>query len=674
MFAAAPAAATQDPQPPRIRVDANFVRVDAYPLKDGKPLLGLQAEDFEIFEDGEPQRVETFEHVVVRVGGSQQERVDPGSQRAMLAAAANPRTRVFVIFLDVPHVTVAGAHTINEPLIRLLDNILGPDDLVGVMTPSMAASQIVLGRKTQVLAEGLRTNWPWGERQTYQKDDRERAYEACYPPLVAGEGFESNLAKALIVRKRERATLEAIQDLVRYLRSIREERKAILTVTEGWLLYAPDRELMRLREAGKYKEPVPTLDPVVVGPNGTLTTKEHRNVAGDRLGKGECDADRSMLSMLDNKQFFRDLLDEANRANASFYPIDPRGLPVFDTSIKDNVPVSVDHAMLRQRIETLQTLAENTDGMAVVNSNDIDRGLRRMADDLTSYYLLGYHSRNTKLDGQFRALRVRVKQPGVTVRARRGYRAASAEEVATARRAADAPVPEITRATTAAIDRLGRIRPDARFRVHAVPAGPSAVWIVGELQGAGGKPDEFAQGGSAAIDVVTLPSRATTSAKVVLKPGERTFLTRVDLPAAVTGDLDVRVRLSSTESPSLPLADNVRVDVAQLAGHPLVFRRGPTTGNRVQPAADFRFTRTERVRMEIPVGTDAKPGTGRLLDRAGQPLQVAVTMSERTDESGQRWIVADLTLAPLTVGDYAVEIGVARQSEERVLVGIRVTR
>ena len=42
-----------------------------------------------------------------------------------------------------------------------------------------------------------------------------------------------------------------------------------------------------------------------------------------------------------------------------------------------------------------------------------------------------------------------------------------------------------------------------------------------------------------------------------------------------------------------------------------------------------------------------------MLDRAGQPLQVPVTVSERVDaDSGQRWLVADITLAALGAGDY----------------------
>ena len=165
-LASAQSGAGQDPpqQPPRFRVEANFVRVDAYPLKDGKPLMGLKAEDFEVYEDGTLQKIETFENVVVRPAGAQQERIDPGSQREMLQAAANPRNRVFIIFLDTTHVDVASAHAINEPLIRLIDRFLDPDDLVGVMTPDMAASQIVLGRKTQVIEDSQRTNWPWGRR------------------------------------------------------------------------------------------------------------------------------------------------------------------------------------------------------------------------------------------------------------------------------------------------------------------------------------------------------------------------------------------------------------------------------------------------------------------------------------------------------------------------------
>jgi hypothetical protein len=81
--------------------------------------------------------------------------------------------------------------------------------------------------------------------------------------------------------------------------------------------------------------------------------------------------------------------------------------------------------MLTGRLTSLRTLAENTDGLAIVDSNDLAKGLRRVVDDLSSYYLLGYYS-NGPLDGKFHSINVRVKRTGVQVRARRGYLAATA--------------------------------------------------------------------------------------------------------------------------------------------------------------------------------------------------------------------------------------------------------
>ena len=301
-------------QPPTFRTGSNLVRVDVYPTRDGQPVVDLAATDFEISEDGVPQKVATFEHVVVRPAGPQSERVEPGSQRDMLQAAANPRNRVFVIFLDAPNVSVSGSHDIAEPIIRLINRILGPDDLVGIMTPDMSASDVVLSRRTEVTEEQLRKHWTWGGRFSLLKDDREQAYLECYPPLPNERAAESAMARALIDRKRERATLEALQDLVRYLNGIREERKAILTVTEGWLLFRPDPSLEKLRSdpATGAQDPIPGVDPVGVGPNGKLTTKDPRRT-NPALSRMECDADRQRLAAMDDDSFFRDIIDDANR-------------------------------------------------------------------------------------------------------------------------------------------------------------------------------------------------------------------------------------------------------------------------------------------------------------------------------------------------------------------------
>jgi hypothetical protein len=124
-----------------------------------------------VLEDGKPQKIDTFEHVVVRANVPQEMRAEPNSVEAGKQLAANPRNRVFIVFLDAGQVTVESSWRIREPLIRLIDRILGPDDLVGIMTPRMAASDVTLARKTQV-GVGFQGHLAVGVRDTLLRDER----------------------------------------------------------------------------------------------------------------------------------------------------------------------------------------------------------------------------------------------------------------------------------------------------------------------------------------------------------------------------------------------------------------------------------------------------------------------------------------------------------------------
>src|SRR6185436_4118903 len=110
---AQPKPVAEDQPPPRFRTDANYVRVDAYPSRDGKPVEDLQAEDFELLENGVKQQVRAFERIVISPAGPQSTRVEPNSVRAGEQMAGNPRNRVFVIFLDIPNVDVESGHHVN---------------------------------------------------------------------------------------------------------------------------------------------------------------------------------------------------------------------------------------------------------------------------------------------------------------------------------------------------------------------------------------------------------------------------------------------------------------------------------------------------------------------------------------------------------------------------------
>ncbi len=654
-------------QPPTFRSEANFIRVDVYPTKNGKPVQDLSQEDFEVLEDGVPQSVQSFEHVLVSPAGPEAQRSEPSTIEASRQLVANPKNRVFVLFLDTPHVSVEGGWHAREPLIRMIDRILGPDDLVGVMTPGMSAGDVVFARKTEVIASGLRSRWPWGQRGTIQEDERERMYETCYPPR--GGGQISRTAAQMIARKRERATLDALTELVYSLRDMREERKAIVTVSEGWLLYRPDSTLTNLESGPGGTEAIPGVDPISVGPDGRITTKNTR--ASSPYTKTDCDGDRMHLAMMDDVQYFRDLTDEANRANASFYTVDPRGLPVFDSSMGPGAPpVNVDAQLLRGRLDSLRALADTTDGIAVLNNNDLDTGMKRISDDLSSYYLLGYYSTNGKLDGRFHEIKVRVKRPGVDVRARKGYRAATSAEVAAAKAAAAAPEAEALAPLTAALGSLARIRDDARLALNAVPLGHGqTVLVAGEL------PAGSAGAAGGTVEITVAAGGKSASAQATLAAGQRSFAVPVDLPAGLpAGPVSVRARMGGAADPA-GLSGMTSVDPGGTP-QPMIFRRGPFTGNRLVPAASFLFSRTERVRFEFPVGADAVLGAGRLLNRTGQPLAIPVTVADRTDAAtGQRWLTADVTLASLAAGDYAVELTVTRGSTtERLLSALRLGR
>ncbi len=80
--------------------------------------------------------------------------------------------------------------------------------------------------------------------------------------------------------------------------------------------------------------------------------------------------------------------------------------------------------------------------------------------------------------------------------------------------------------------------------------------------------------------------------------------------------------------------------------------------------------------MELEAAAGAPLWSGALLDRNGGKTPVPVVVGERTDATtGQRWLTADVTLAPLGQGDYVVElITTAGAEQRRTLVAIRVTQ
>lgn len=652
---------------PTFRTGANYVRVDVYPTRNGTPVTDLQRDDFEILEDKVPQTIEQFEHVVIRSAGPQDTRREPNTIAESRQATLDPRARVFVLFLDVTHVDLAASRAIRSPLIEALDRLIGPDDLIAVMTPEMSPRDITFARRTTTI-EGFLTRYWWGERDRSNfADPVEDEYARCFPAIPRPNqavASDQGIAQEMILRRREKQTLDALEDLVRFLDGVREERKAIITITNGWRLYGRNAALARPIDGQAPLGPIIGVNPAT----GTLGARPPDSTG--RTASADCERDRFALSQLDDEQQFRMIVDQANRANASFYPVDPRGLAVFDEPLVPAAGVGAgiyanpmlspaeDRARLTARNTSLRTLAEATDGLAVVDSNDLSRGLRRIADDMSSYYLLGYYS-SGKLDGRFHAITVRAKRPGVQLRARRGYLANTAATASAAAAPTPAPIARPGAAAVAsALASLAAVGREVPIRLHATagwtPANTPRVWAVFEI--GRGVQDDWAEGGQADAMLVDATGRTVATGRVQVPPRATTARIMLTVPGLAAGDYQLQLRAKGSRATAAS-SETTRITIGEAprATDAALFRRGLTTGNRDVPTADRRFRRSDWLRMEIPASL-SDPVTARVLDRNGNPLSIPVTAALRDDPDGSRWQTAEVSLAPLAAADYLMEV------------------
>jgi hypothetical protein len=303
--------------------------------------------------------------------------------------------------------------------------------------------------------------------------------------------------------------------------------------------------------------------------------------------------------------------------------------------------------LINTRTDALRTLADNTDGRPVVDTNDLDHGMRRIVDDLSSYYLLGYYSSNPRLDGTFRRITVRVKRPGVTVRARRGYRAATAEEVSVGRAVA-ASAPAVDSAVTAALGVLSGVDRATTLRLAAGRSfDAGTAWVIGELD-----PRALAdwRGGGDAMILVSQPNGQTVAqGRASIAAGRRTFLSRLDVSAAAPGAYNVQVRATAAGVTPVLEATPLQISRSQI-GTPLLFRRGPLASQPFEPTADPRVRRNEtlRVRRDRTRNTECDPLHAA---RSGRTRDDRAYHHTRTGSDGAHWIAGELSLASLAAGN-----------------------
>jgi VWFA-related protein len=311
-------------------------------------------------------------------------------------AASQADVRVFVFFLDDYHVREGNSLRMRQVLGEFLQNELIPTDLVGVMYPLMPLDALRLTRDHESVINAI--NQFHGVKYDYEiRNNFEARYNFYSTPVVE--------------RMRNEVSLSALRGLMIRLGGMREGRKTVVLVSEGYTNYVPPQILARNAEMGVDRR----MNPAAGNP-----------FFGDSPFQETVAAFEDSMLMLDLQRVY----ETANRFNTSLYTLDPRGLAVFEFDLdQPAISARTDGRALRRTQSTLRLLAEQTDGEAIVNQNNFTRGLRQMLYDASSYYLLGYNSSLEATDGEFHEIEVRLKRPGLRVRAREGYWAVTVRDV-----------------------------------------------------------------------------------------------------------------------------------------------------------------------------------------------------------------------------------------------------
>ncbi len=396
----------------RVRLDV--VVTDAH----GRAVRDLAREDFDVLEDGKPQGITNFMFVgTIRPGAASSAR--PGTTGGSAAEHARAPGRCIVIVVDDLHIARQDMDHAREALRGLLDDLVGAEDGVALVTtsgpggvPQLTLDRAVLkaainglaGREAVVAPTDGSQMTPVqaelilrGDRSALRlaaralMDQSGALFDASGPRamaeatggFVAGDVDPQERAAALEVQRQARGFLgEALRVSVITLARVDAALRALSSL--------PGRKLCLLVSGGFLV--------------GTGTSEEQTR----RL---------------------RQVIDAATRSTAAIYSLDAHGLAttgvdagVVGTGASPGLQERVAGQAEKELREVLQVLADDTGGFLVRRTGDLAGGLRRILEDNDAYYLLAYEPSQSKRDGRFRKLDVRLPgHPELSVRTRKGY-------------------------------------------------------------------------------------------------------------------------------------------------------------------------------------------------------------------------------------------------------------
>lgn len=370
--------AQQPATPPTYRSGVESVEVDVVvTTRKGQMVRDLAARDFQVFEDGKPQPVTTFERVDIPI-----ERRERRAPSAPSAPSSEPDVttnehaaegRVYVLVMDELHISPRALGEAKSAAHAFIEK-LGENDMMAVVHTAGpdAASQEFTTSKHRLIAAVDQTSAHGLESATTVRNET----------AIASAGRRIEDTFDLERAHNAETTLRVLRDVGRWFETVHGRRKAILFMSEG-IDYA-----MRM-------------DDRPADPNSPWDVVLHEA---------------------------RDAIDAAMRSNVGVYPLDPNRLSGVDdiaTEYFEPRSPSIGQRAAKRELnaneDNLRWLAEETGGIAVVGRSDLESAYDAIVADNSTYYVLAYAAPVHKRDGKFHKIGVRVDRPGVVVRTRSGY-------------------------------------------------------------------------------------------------------------------------------------------------------------------------------------------------------------------------------------------------------------
>jgi VWFA-related protein len=419
-----------------VKVSTTLVQVDATVTdKKGNVVRGLTVDDFEIYVNGQKQKITNFSFVeppAKPVTNRQPEGISKAEKLTPLPVKLRPEQvqRTVALVVDDLGLSFSAVRQVRESIKKYVDEQMQFGDLVAIVRTGSGAGflQQFTSDKRVLYAAIEKIRWNpsgSGKISTFRPVDPSDAGAPAAPDIPADQGGLSPEAKAMAADSRAAAefflkqqndfesevfsvgSLGAINYVVDGMGKL-PGRKAVVLFSEGFKLYTQDRYQ---RENG---------------------IKQPSTRIFDAL---------------------QTLTDKANRNGVVIYPVDARGLvnglllsaeDGFDELVQTNTSALQTTGIERstELAETqmgLRALAEGTGGIAFINNNDLNMGITRALSDQAGYYLIGYQPEAETFDPKkirFNQIEVKVNRPELRVRYHHGFYGISQKDPSTRQKSA----------------------------------------------------------------------------------------------------------------------------------------------------------------------------------------------------------------------------------------------